>query len=82
MVVEGVGRTLLGQEAALEIDILHIGPVQANRVSGRMGSEICESFSDLFNGVGLLKEYELKLLVDDSVKPVAQHVRGIPYRLR
>ena len=26
------------------------------------------------------KEYELKLLVDDSVKPVAQ--RRIPYRLR
>ena len=82
MVVEGVSRTLLGQEAALEIDILHIGPVQANRVSGQIGSEICEGFSDLFNGVGLLKEYELKLLVDDAVKPVAQHVRGIPYRLR
>ena len=45
-------------------------------------SVICGRFGDLFNGVGLLKEYELKLLVDDSVKPVAQLVRRIPYRLR
>lgn len=36
----------------------------------------------MFNGVGLLKENELKLLVNDSVKPVAQLVRRIPYRLR
>ena len=40
MVVEGVGRTLLGQETALEIDILRIGPVQASSVSGKIDSDI------------------------------------------
>ena len=36
----------------------------------------------MFNGVGLLKGCELKLHIDDSVKPVAQHVRRIPFGLR
>ena len=39
-------------------------------------------YSALFNGVGLLKGCELKLHIDDSVKPVAQHVRRIPFGLR
>ena len=79
MIVEVVGRTLLGQEAALEIDIGRIGPVEESSVSSGIGTDICGR--DLFNGVGLLKENELKLLVDYSVKPVAQHVRRIPFRL-
>ena len=82
MVVEGVGRTLLGQEAAVKIDILRIGPAQTNSVNWGIGSDIRGKYSDLFNGVGLLKECKLKLHVDDSVKPVAQHVRRIPYGLQ
>ena len=53
MVVKGVGRTLLGQEAALEIDILRISSVPANSVNGGVGSDICGRYRDLFNGVGL-----------------------------
>ena len=29
-----------------------------------------------------MKDYELKLHIDESVKPVAQHVRRIPFGLR
>ena len=36
----------------------------------------------MFTGVGLLKGYELKLHIDESVKPVAQPVRRIPFGLR
>ena len=35
----------------------------------------------MFTGVGLLKAYELKLHIDESVKPVAQPVRRIPFGL-
>ena len=72
--VEGVSRTLLSQETAVELDISRIGAVEASSVSGEIDSNSCvkESY--------LLKEYELKLLVDDAVKPVAQ--RRIRYRLR
>ena len=35
----------------------------------------------MFTGVGLLKAYELKLHINESVKPVAQPVRRIPFGL-
>ena len=82
VVVDVVGRTLLCRETAVELVILHIGPVQANSVSGGIGSDICGRYSDLINGVGLLKRYELKLHFDESVKPVAQHGGRVPLGLR
>ena len=62
---------------------MRIGPFQANNVdTGRLESCIREKYKALFTGVGLLKGYELKLHIDESVKPVAQPVRRIPFGLR
>ena len=36
----------------------------------------------MFAGVGLLRVYELKLHIDESVKPVAQPVCRMPFGLR
>ena len=75
MFVKGVGRTHLSQETAVELDILRISPFEASSISEEIDSDIRGKLSYLFNGVGLLKGYELKLRVDESVKPVAQQVR-------
>ena len=62
---------------------MHFGPFQANNVDSRsLESCIREKYKALFTGVGLLKNYELKLHIDESVKPVAQPVRRIPFGLR
>ena len=45
-------------------------------------ADIKEKYKELFNGVGLLRGYELKLNIDNSVKPVAQPVRRIPFGVR
>ena len=84
VVVKGDSCTLLGRGTAMDLDILCIGPVQANSVSGGLDGDIRGRYSALFNGVvkRLLKDCELKLHIDDSVKPVAQHVRRIPFGLR
>ena len=50
VVVEGVGRTPLGRETAVELDLLRIGPVQANSVGGGIGRDISGRYSYLFNG--------------------------------
>ena len=83
MVVKGDGRTLLSRETAEILNLLHIGPFQTNNVDSR-GLESCirEKYKALFTGVGLLKGYERKLYIDESVKPVAQPVRRIPFGLR
>ena len=39
LLVEGVGRTLLSQETAVEFDVLRIGPVEASSVSGEIDSD-------------------------------------------
>ena len=82
VVVKGNGRTLLGRGTAEKLGVLHIGPFHANNLSGRAECDVCERYSSLFSGVGLVKGYELKLHIDDTVKPVAQHVRRIPFGLR
>ncbi len=39
-------------------------------------------YSDLFVGVGKLKGYQVKLHIDDSVTPVTQPHRRIPFHVR
>ncbi len=83
VVVNGNGGTLLGRETAELLSLLRVGPSQANSVtSGQLESDIRERYKELFTGAGFLRDYELKLHIDESVKPVAQHVRRIPFGLR
>ena len=43
--------------------------------------DVLASHSEVFSGIGKLKDYTVKLHVDDSVKPVAEPPRRIPYHL-
>ena len=47
--------------------------------SGGLESCIQEKYKALFTGVGLLKVYKL---IDESMTPVAQPVRRIPFEIR
>ena len=84
VVMDGDGRTLLCRDTAEKLNLLHIGPSHVvNSVGAETtGQDIKDRYKELFNGVGLLKDYELKLNIDDSVKPVAQPVRRIPFGVR
>ena len=65
------------------LDLLHVGPLQANSVVREHSEgDIRRKYQDLFTWIGLLKDYELKPHVDESVRPVAQPVRRIPFGLR
>jgi hypothetical protein len=46
------------------------------------GADVRDEYKDILRGVGLLKGYELKLNIDESVQPIAQPVRRIPYGIR
>lgn len=82
-VVEGNGHTLLGHETARVLNLLCVGPFQANSVDGQQSdSDVRKKYKHLFSDVGFLKGYEFKLHVDELVKPEAQHVNRIPFRLQ
>jgi len=36
----------------------------------------------VFQGIGKLKDYQLKLHVDPSVTPVVQKMRGVPFSVK
>ena len=78
VVINGDGRSLLCRETAEQLCLLRLGPIHAvNSVNTE--ADIKEKYKELFNGVDLLKDYELKLNIDNSVKPVAQPVCRIPF---
>jgi len=77
--------TPLGRATSIDLDLLRVGPrVDVHSVaSGPLSpDQIVEKFATLFQGVGLLKNCEIHLHIDKSVKPVAQPVRRIPFQLR
>ena len=71
------GKSLLGKKTAEQLTILRVGPEETTYTVAeeRRDSDIREEFADIFTGVGKLKDYKLKLHVDENVTPVAQPVR-------
>ena len=79
IVIDGTGEPLLGRGTASELGVLKIG---ANVMSVNEGVAVMDKYKEVFEGVGKLKDYQLKLHIDPNVTPVAQQVRRIPYSLK
>ena len=73
------GHKLLGRDTAECLELMHVSPVQINSVNSSDG---LDQFHQLFEGVGLLKNYDLGRHVDSSLTPVAQLLRRVPFQLR
>ena len=69
---------MIGHKTATELGILHIGLPDDNIASVE---SILRSFQDRFEGLGKLKDFQLKLYVDENVKPVAQPATKIPFKM-
>ena len=63
-------------ETVEKLNILHIGPIHSVNNVGveTTDQDIQDKYKELFNRVGLLKCYELKVNVITSVKPVPQPI--------
>ena len=88
-VVNKRDKSLLGRRTAEKLDLLRVGPrsVDSNMSSNvravvEEDNDIKTNYPDVFQGVGKLKDFELKLHVKETVEPVAQHVRRLPFGLR
>jgi len=85
VVVQGQHRSLLSKKCSEALGLLRVGP-SVNQVDSRAEAlskaVLQEKYGEVFQGVGKLQGYELSFNVDQSVKPVAQPVRRIPFGLR
>lgn len=78
-VLDGEGPALLGRDTARKLGLLKLNP-GINTVTD--SSDVCSKYPECVDGIGKLKDFQLKLHVDDNVTPVAQSMYRIPYSLR
>ena len=80
-VIKGQGEPLLGRESAVELGVLKL-QVPLNCVVRVDHSELTTRFKDVFTGIGKLKDFQLKLHLDEQVQPVAQPIRRPAFSLK
>ena len=74
-------RGLLGRATALKLGVLKLGPQTVNILEQKQAPEV-QKYPELFEGLGKLDNYQVKIHIDDTVTPVAQTTRRIPFSLR
>ena len=79
IVVEGQVQNLLGKETAVKLNVRRLGPDLVNSISGK---DLREQYKEVFTGLGKLKNFQLQIPIDKSVKPIAQNLRPVPFSLR
>ncbi|KAK6171647.1 hypothetical protein SNE40_018092 [Patella caerulea] len=84
IVLDGKGDPLLGKDTAIKLGVLRIGNINFNSKTDteKSNNYYVNKYPDLFEGVGKLKDFKLKIAVDKDVTPLAQPVRRVPYQLR
>ena len=75
------GRCILGNVTAKELGVLHIGlpnaliGISCNEVQGDIADQPKAKYPKVFEGIGKLRDFQLKLHVNRNVPPVAQKLR-------
>ena len=87
VVIKGRGKPILGKRTSENLNLLRVGPPLPTAYSvtpenAGNDTDIRTKFSDIFEGVGKLINYKVKLHIDKTVPPVAQPVRRVPFGLR
>ena len=84
-VVEGSGGSLLSWRASQGLNLLQtvqqIGG-QLSKAEKNAPANLIEEYDDLFHGLGKLKNYQIKLHIDENVPPVAQPHRRVSFHVR
>ncbi|XP_053384619.1 uncharacterized protein K02A2.6-like [Mercenaria mercenaria] len=80
-IIDRVCTPLLGFKSAVELGLLEFN-VSSVIVEENSVKEIISEYEDRFQGLGKLKDFQLKLNINKDIKPVAQPARRIPFKMR
>ena len=87
-VIKGESGCLLSYKTATELELISViaqadTSVNATPAPSAISStQLRSEYSDLFDGIGKMKDFQVHLLIDPSVPPVTQPHRRIPFHLR
>ena len=86
VVVENLhAGSLLGKKTATDLGLLRVGPEYLIMVDQSVGTAvhvILNKHDAVFNVVGKLKDYQLKVHLNPDITPVAQPQRRLPFHVR
>ena len=77
-VVADNNETIISYQTAVSLNIIP----SIRSVTEKQYSDLCDKYAKVFQGLGKLKDREIKFHIDESVVPVAQSPRRIPFHLR
>ena len=77
-VVANNNETIINYQTAVSLNIIPT----IRSVTEKQYSDLCDKYAKVFQGPGKLKDREIKFHIDESVVPMAQSPRRIPFHLR
>ena len=80
-VLEGSAGSLLSYNTANDLGLIKLS-VNATNGKPFASDTLKAHFPKLFNGIGCLRNFEVKLHIDEPIPPVAQAARRIPFHMR
>lgn len=81
-VVAGDSGNLMGKQTSTYLGLITVNKLVNAVHLGTNIKNIISEYKDRFQGLGLLKDFKLKIHIDPTVQAVAQSVRRMPYTTR
>ena len=81
-------KPIIGWETCKRLKLLSANTHSVNHISNSDAQtplptlKLLEDYTDLFNGLGKLKEKKVHLQIDENISPIAQRYRRVPFHLR
>ena len=79
--LEGSACSLLSYSTANDLGLIRLS-INATNGKPFASDTLKQRFPKLFNGIGCLRNFEVKLHIDERIPPVAQAPRRIPFHMR
>ena len=83
--VKGSSGSLLSWKTSQDLSLLQtVQQVKLlpSKLEAGTPSGLLAEYDDLFHGLGKLKNYQIKLHIDEEVPPIAQPHRRVPFHVR
>ena len=80
----GSSGSLLGWKTLQELNLCQIVQqvkILPSKLEAETPSGLLAEYEDMFHGLGKLKNYQIKLHIDEEVPPVAQPHRRVPFHV-
>ena len=81
-VIQGDHGSLLSRKTATELGLLKVVNSMSTEMPISSPNQLLHEYQDIFQGIGKLKDFQVKLHIDESVQHVTQPHRRIPFHMR